>query len=88
MAVGDAKALLDLIIDRAPKLREVGVTRVAIEGASFDLAPTEPAAAIADDDGDILDEELNPLDDPATFGRRRGIPFAPAARDGRKAAGS
>jgi hypothetical protein len=64
--------LLDLIIDRAPKLRAAGVSHVALDGASFSLVPQETAAAPVDDDGD--GESPDPLNDPATFGRTKSVP--------------
>lgn len=61
--------ILDVIIGRAPKLREAGVLRVNIDGMAFDLAPSEQAAE--DDDGTrSSDEEADPFEDPATYGGR------------------
>jgi hypothetical protein len=61
--------LLDLIIDRAPKLRAAGVLHVTIEGLGFSLDPGSNAAS---DDKEVAledDDDLNPLDDPRTYGR-------------------
>lgn len=69
-----AAELLDLIADRAPKLRAAGIQRVALDGFEAELAPAEPEAA--DDDPRLAEEEQDRgvLDDPATFGRRTGVP--------------
>lgn len=58
--------LLDLLIDRAPKLREAGVMRVELEGLCLVLAPPEQML----DDREERDEDIehaDPLQDPATF---------------------
>ena len=71
--------MLDLIISYASKLRAAGVTQVSLDGASFMLAGAEQIAdakvdqAVVDDDDD-----LNPLDDPRTYGmssRRKAPSF-------------
>ena len=62
--------LLDVVIDKARKLREAGVLRVRIEGLAFDLAPP-PQILVEDEAGDEELEEFedpNPLNDPTTFG--------------------
>lgn len=73
MAAGDRDpaAVLDLIEERAPKLRAAGVIgKVTIEGvASFEIAANEPAAPMDDDEED--DTDRDPLDDPDTFGTNR-----------------
>lgn len=64
-----AEQWLDLIEKRAKGLREAGVKRIELDGCKVDLAPTEP------DVGGLFEKEqptepLDPLDDPATYGRR------------------
>lgn len=55
---------LELLIERAPQLRRAGVTRIALEGCTVDLAPVEPAAVhVPEEEAELLD----PLDDPRTF---------------------
>ncbi len=63
------KAELDLILEYAPRLREAGVS--AVSGVVF--LPLE----VVDDRQDVTsqpEEELSPLNDPKTFGRRTGVP--------------
>ena len=69
---GDQAAILDLVLERAPKLRAAGVLSVAIDGLSVTLAPPEPPP----DMGSPEDEpsEVDVLSDPATYGRRSGVP--------------
>lgn len=72
MTTKDAADLLELIAARAQVLQERGVRRVELgDGVAFTLAAPElaaaPAAPARDDD-----EVLDPLDDPATFGRPSG----------------
>lgn len=70
--------LLDLIISRAPQLRTAGVRMVQLMGedhVSFSMEPPEPAPPVgARTDEDEQPEPEDPLDDPATFGRKRGTP--------------
>lgn len=76
MSPKEAAELLDLIQDRAPKLRDAGVRGVVqLDGVRFsigDVPNDEPDGEQPDeDDGD-------PLDDPATYGlsRKQSIPGA------------
>ncbi len=62
--------LLDLIIDRAPRLRSAGISSVNLESISFTLAPADAPIEVAADDED----EVDALHDPATFGRRKSVP--------------
>lgn len=75
-----AAALLDVLIARAPKLREAGVVRVELEDLRFDLLP---GAAVPvrplnggrrehDDEPD--DEATDAMHHPATYGRASGVP--------------
>ena len=64
-------SLLDAINDRAGDLRANGVTRVEARGVIIELAPPDPIIKIEGDDqrrGGSMGDELDPLDDPATFG--------------------
>jgi hypothetical protein len=67
-----AAELLDLIIDRAPRLLESGIRgRVSIAGVvSFDLAGHDPEAD--ESTPDQAQEPGDPLLDPATYGRPPG----------------
>lgn len=60
-----ADQVLGLIADRAETLRRAGVTKVAVEGFSFELAPFEPDVPAAKAEPEV--HYANPLDDPATF---------------------
>lgn len=71
MTKATAAELLQLVIDQAPKLREVGVSSVELEGVKFALRPLEPAAAPTRDDNEEDAERRDPLHDPDTFGGRR-----------------
>jgi hypothetical protein len=70
----EAEAILDLIEERAPRLRSKGVVAVGLGEASFSLAPSEPAqpaegagtAAAAKPDEEEPGDVLN---DPWTHGR-------------------
>ncbi len=72
----EAAELIDLIAERAPKLRDAGVRRLRLEDLELELAPPEvEVAGDADDDEDEQQREpRHPFYDPATFGRRRGVP--------------
>lgn len=63
-----AAELLELLIEQAPKLRVAGVSKVALEGLSFELLPAEPEVPEQDDNKD--DKPPDPFHDPATFGGR------------------
>ncbi len=73
MTKATAADLLQLVIDKAPKLREVGVASVDLEDIKFELHPLEPAPAptVARGDDDDEDESRDPLHDRDTFGGRR-----------------
>lgn len=75
-------ALLDLVIDRAPRLRAAGVTHLQLDGFAVTLAPADAplsTSAIGIDvqpsrrDDDPADEDTgtrrpgDPLGDPATY---------------------
>lgn len=62
----DLRQQIDLLIERAPKLRAAGVTSLCLENISVTLAPPpvepadlEPASAPS--------THIDPLKDPATF---------------------
>lgn len=68
MGLSATAQLLDLLIDRAPKLREAGVLRVQLEGLlSFELAPVAPEIDDGEDRQPENYEHSDPLQDPATF---------------------
>jgi len=69
----ETAALLDLIADRAPGLRAAGVLAIAVDGISAQLAPADQPADDSGQDGQD-EEEKGVLDDPATFGRKTGVP--------------
>jgi hypothetical protein len=64
----DPAQLLQLVIDKAGKLREVGVLRVRLEGLAFDLAAKEPRIEESDEDIDTSDDTSDPFNDPTTYG--------------------
>lgn len=70
--------VLDAVIARAEKLRTVGVRVVQLDGFRVELDPAEPAitpAMVADAiAAQEQADESDPLDDPATFGRKSGTP--------------
>lgn len=68
----EARELLDIILEKAPKLRAAGVQGVEIDGLKFALAAPEPdfTGDKAADDESEDDGMLSPLDDPRTFGKR------------------
>ena len=70
--------VFDLIIEKAAELRDAGIVgRVVIEGCcSFTVA----ASPDEDDAIDDVADDLNPLDDPETFGLRRDKRKAPTLR--------
>lgn len=70
MTRDEASELLDLIIERAPQLREAGVLSVNLGGAAFVLAAAElaaPADLGADQGGEGDPKDV--LHDPWTHGR-------------------
>ncbi len=64
----EAGMMLDLIVEKAPKLRAAGVVHVSLEGASFTLGDLTVAAT--GDAPEEADDDMNPLSDPTTFGMR------------------
>lgn len=63
---------LATIAEHAPELRKQGVTKVEVEGVSFELLPAEPeseapVSAVSDEP----QPEPDPLHDPWTFGGRK-----------------
>lgn len=68
-----AAELLDLVIDRAKKMRDAGMLEVGLgEGVYVKLAPAELAPDETDVEED--DEDVDVLDDPRTYGRMHGVP--------------
>jgi hypothetical protein len=65
--------LIDLVIARAPKLRDAGVLVIRTETLHVELAPATPEPAeLEEPAGDDL--ESNPWNDPTSFGRTKGVP--------------
>lgn len=65
------KGLLDLVIAKAPALREAGVLELAVDGISVKLAPAK-----APDVQPVQEEEpeADVWQDPSTFGRTSTVP--------------
>lgn len=63
---------LDLIEKRASRLRAAGVTHVELEGFKVDLAAPEPPEIVIANAEPPAPDYSDPLDDPATYGRRDG----------------
>jgi hypothetical protein len=73
---------IDLIIARAAKLRAAGVLHVKLRELEFTIGP-DPIASSALPAEDEEPDDLNPLEDPETFGRRRGQPVPRGRRRGK-----
>jgi hypothetical protein len=65
-----ADEVLGLIADRAEQLRRAGVTRVAVEGFSFELAPLEPEPVVPPKAEPEV-HYTSALDDPSTYANGR-----------------
>lgn len=64
--------LIDLIVKRAPDLREAGVLSLSVGEVHVVLAPAEPPET-ADEKSTEPEQYSDPLDDPATYARG-GVP--------------
>ncbi len=65
--------ILAMIREQAPALREAGVLELEFDGWSVKLAPSAPApAADASDTPSNPMPDLDPLNDPATWGMPAG----------------
>lgn len=73
-----ARQMMDLLIARAPKLRDAGVVYLELDGCKVQLAPPEPKPL---PDSKPQPTWSDPLDDPDTFAGGR-IPTYP--REGRE----
>lgn len=75
---------LTMIAEHAPSLRKNGVSKVAVDGVSFELLPAEPdpspAAASAGAGDSEHDQDPDPLHDEWTFGGRK-VPGRQASRE-------
>lgn len=72
MTPKDAAELLDTIAKKAKALRDAGMLEVGLgEGVYVKLAPAELPESDGDDE---QEEDVDVLDDPATYGRRSGVP--------------
>lgn len=66
---------LALIADKAPALRKAGVTELVLDGVSVRLAPyVDPETQAQAPTQPQTREDLDPLDDPETFGLPPGAP--------------
>lgn len=64
------RAWLDLVIEKAPALRDAGVTCVHFDKVMIELAASDaPARVAATPESEVVDE-IDPLLDPATYGGR------------------
>jgi len=65
---------LELVLSKATELRSVGVESIAADGCAVCLLPAEPEPEPEAPTKEEVDAYLDPLDDPSTYGRRRGVP--------------
>jgi hypothetical protein len=63
-----AEQWVDLLIRRGGELRAAGVLRISAEGYSVALAPLFPETEVQADGKTLAIAELDPLEDPITFG--------------------
>lgn len=70
-----SEALIDLVIDRAPKLLAAGVTSLAIDGLTVTLAPPPPKLGDLPKGTEPPKQHIDPLKDAATYpgGRMPGF---------------
>lgn len=69
--------LLDLLVERADRLRAAGVLRLELEGLKVELAPAAPTIdpnKRRDAEPEPAEDDVDPFRDPATFGLRAGVP--------------
>lgn len=59
--------LIDLLIDRAPKLIAAGITSLSIEGMSATLSKPAPAPASIAPPKPIARQHIDPMRDPSTY---------------------
>ncbi len=71
---------LDLLIRKAPALRSAGVTTIDLVGCRFEISPEMPQ--LEQSDQGQQEHTLEPLDDPATYGRLGRVPGYPPFGDG------
>lgn len=81
------RAWVDLLIEKAKPLRDAGVLKLAIGDVHIDLAAKDEPQITPEDLARLVqaraesEEHPDPLMDPATFGRKRGVPGFPVDRD-------
>lgn len=88
MTKKDTGELIDLVIEKAPKLRELGVLELAVGDVSITLAPTQPAHEKTDageeerkrDEAERREDDI--WQDPETFGRRNSVPRSERKKEG------
>ncbi len=61
----EIERLLDLLVDRAPKLRRAGITSIGFGDVTMTLAAAEPEAA---PEVEVDDAPSGTLNDPETYG--------------------
>jgi hypothetical protein len=68
--------LFDLVIDRAPLLRANGVRCLQLHALRIEIDAVEvrPVFTAAHLDSEPEEDSSDPLFDPATFGRKSGVP--------------
>jgi len=71
----DFSAKLDILITKAPALREAGVLKLSVDGVSAELMPAEQT--LPEDLRAILDDaqgemDADPMNDPSTYGLPEG----------------
>ena len=62
-----AAELIDLLIDRAPRLIAVGITSLSIDGMSATLSKPAAVAAPAGKPQPVAKQHSDPMRDPATY---------------------
>lgn len=75
MTSDDLAKALAVLAEHAPRLRSAGVLELSVGDVRAVLANAEPATSDDDDDDESEGDDRRPaLHDPATFGRRGGVP--------------
>lgn len=81
MAAKSLAETLTLIAEKAPALRAAGVRVIDVDDVHVELAPADPPEANADAKSDEDEDDLDPLDDPRTFGRKKTVPKRRSTED-------
>lgn len=64
-------SILDLLVAKAPAMREAGILNLSIDGLSIVLAEAAPEPVKPDKHDTSPPAPVDPFDDPATYGRSR-----------------